>query len=278
MRKIYLGKFLLIPVALAVLVNVSLGEQAIELQFTSTENIFLDTVPIATDKETIDLKLHYTGNSVTVFGKAVEGADGVVLQLISSETPTIKVARKSKVVFFWMATKKFEVHNIPGIFLLYSDKPVQDFTDLVEGGLADRYRLQYSALRAGWEVHLASGSKSDDDMDVLFDGIIKLKEKQGMYLVNSTGVRFMDNGLFLADFDLPDAAPVGEYDINALVFKDGGLVATGQTNLIVHKVGLVNFFYDMAMHNSLLYGIMAVFIALCAGLLVNFVFRGGGGH
>jgi hypothetical protein len=46
----------------------------------------------------------------------------------------------------------------------------------------------------------------------------------------------------------------------------------------VHMVGFPEFLMSMAYQHALMYGILAVVVAILTGFLMGYLFKGGGGH
>jgi hypothetical protein len=111
-----------------------------------------------------------------------------------------------------------------------------------------------------------------------------MKKEEGLYSSDDGGVRLDAQGdgtlRFSADFRLPAKAAEGEYEIRLYGFgEDGGRLMDVRT-LKVEQVGMARWIHSMAQQHGLIYGILAVAIALAAGLLTGFLFGLGskGGH
>ena len=227
---------------------------------------------------TVPITLSFDGQDVIVFGVIPRTADGVLLTCQSSETPPITVVRKERVVFFWMATKKFRIEHMPGLYMLAGSAPLNELFGERGESAALEQGIGYPALRGGWEVERLSGTEADDDMDVLFDGLVSLKEKEGLYHVDEGRVRLEPDGLFFHRFRVPDAVTVGRQTVTAYALKDGQIIRTFEGSLEVEQAGAVKWLTELAYNHSAIYGIIAVLVAMGAGLGVSKLFGGKGGH
>ena len=79
------------------------------------------------------------------------------------------------------------------------------------------------------------------------------------------------------DVAWPYQAPPGIYTVDVLAVRDGNVVDHASTHLEVKSTGMVKALSKMAFDQAGLYGIMAVVIALLAGLAVGAIFKKGGG-
>ncbi len=235
-------------------------------------------IPLVVEPKQINVSVWYNGGEVTVSGEAPSGTEAVIVVLRSSGTPPMALARKGRVVLFWMTVKKFKVENIPGVYQIALSAPLRHIMESLSIEEVEANQIGYAALKQGWKVERTSGAESSDDIDVLFNGLVKLKEKAGVYRVNENGVQLQANGSFSTVFPISDATTVGEYAIIAYSIRGGTIVNKGLSEFVVEKVGLVKWLSDMATHHAGAYGVIAVVIALCTGMVVSLIFKGKGGH
>ncbi len=229
-------------------------------------------IPQITDPETVSVHLNFHSAHVKLFGVVPEGADRIAVILCSSETPETQLARKERVGPFWMAVKKFHVKNIPGCYQVATSHPVSAF--LSSGAPDDSInKLRYENLRNSWDVEMEGGEPADDDLDVLFHGLIQMKEKQGLYRLDQESIELRKGGLFLSQFDLPAAITAGDYTVDVYAFHGAKLLGIGESTFSVEKAGVVGFLSLMSKEHALLYAILAVGIALAVGFCVSLVFR-----
>jgi len=81
------------------------------------------------------------------------------------------------------------------------------------------------------------------------------------------------SSLFRARFQLPTNLPVGRYQINAYLFRDGLYRSHQAEQLEIRKAQLTDSIFYAAHQYSFWYGIAAVLIAMVTGLTGRFVFR-----
>ncbi|MBI5115403.1 TIGR02186 family protein [Candidatus Poribacteria bacterium] len=235
-------------------------------------------IPLTVEPASSDVSVWYKGGQEMVSGQAPPDADAVMTIIRSMETPPMTLARKGRVVLFWMTVKKFHVENMPGVYQLATSAPLSAILESIGPEEAARNQIGYAALREGWEVKLTSGAASEDDMDVLFNGLVKLKDKIGLYRILENAIRVKPDGAFSNAFPISDATTVGKYTVLAYAIKDGTIIGKGQGEFAVNKIGLVNWLTAMASHRSGIYGIIAVVIAFATGIVVSIIFKGKGGH
>jgi hypothetical protein len=130
------------------------------------------------------------------------------------------------------------------------------------------------------KLHLARGEAAPDDADKVFHGLIKLKEESNLYNIVEDPQRLevAEGKLFKHYFRFPSAATEGRYLVESFAFHQGQLVGYGKDIIEIKKIGLESWLTHVSQNQPIFFGIMAVVIALGAGLLVGMIFRKGGHH
>ena len=224
-------------------------------------------------KQKIEVDTRFAGERIYFFGTIPDPEADIVVKLISKHNDPIKLTRKGKAVLFWMSTKQFEIRNVPYIYKIHSSKPLGEF---LTPELVRAYKLDYDTLKHDMEIRLIKGEPSPDDKEVMFEGYLKMKENENLYRIAENRIRITKGRLFEHYFTFPDKAKEGSYVIESYAIKDGQVIAESNDIVEVKKVGLMGWLYRTSQNSGLLYGIMAVVIAVGAGLLVGRIFKGGG--
>ena len=73
----------------------------------------------------------------------------------------------------------------------------------------------------------------------------------------------------------PANVPTGQYTVSAYLFRDGDIITAQTTPLIVSKIGFGAAVFDFATRQPVVYGILAIIVAVTAGWLASAVFRSG---
>ena len=139
-------------------------------------------------------------------------------------------------------------------------------------------RLRYESLQQSWDVELESGEMAGDDHEVLFQGLIQMKEEQGLYKLDESGIKLTQDGLFSYTFHLPASITVGDYSVDVYAFLNGDVIGIGKSDFSVSKGGLVWFLSLTAKTYAAVYAVLAVLIALAVGFCVSLVFKRKGAH
>ena len=114
------------------------------------------------------------------------------------------------------------------------------------------------------------GDNTDDEFRA---NLIRLQQERRLFQELDDAIGFIGRSLFRGSVDLPVNVPIGRYTTQVFLFRDGKLLSQSQSSLQVHKVGLERVVYMLAYRYPLTYGLLAVLIAMSAGLLAWTAFR-----
>ena len=156
--------------------------------------------------------------------------------------------------------------DAPSYYFLASTRPLYNF---LSDDTAQREQIGYSALSLK-----VKGILHDDVIIETFQkALIRNKQKQGLYGEGPGLVSYKGKHLFRTRLRFPANVPVGDYNIDIYVFKDGKIINKETTVLPVQKKGIEAQVYNFAHQHALAYGIVAILIAALAGWLASVMFR-----
>jgi uncharacterized protein (TIGR02186 family) len=231
----------------------------------------------ATTKNLIEIGLSYSGDQVHFFGvNPVPGTD-LIIKLTAEKDEEIKFSVKGKVGPFWMTVKQYDVTGAPFMYKIHASKPINK---IVSEATARELELGYPAIRHKMKMHLSRGEAAPDDGDKVFKGMLKIKEEANLYNIVEDPARLQvaEGKLFKHYFRFPPAATEGRYQVESFCFTKGELVGYGKDIIEIKKVGLENWLTQTSQNQPVFFGILAVVIAVGAGLLVGVIFGKGGHH
>jgi uncharacterized protein (TIGR02186 family) len=234
-------------------------------------------VVTSASKNVVEIGLTYHGDQIYFFGvNPVPGSD-VVIKLTAEKEEAVKLSMKGRVGPFWMTVKQYEVTGAPFIYKLHTSKPI---SQIISKEAALALGLGYDAMRPKMKMHLIRGDAAPEDEQTVWQGLLKIKERGNLYSIveDPKRLEISEGKLFKHYFRFPPAATEGRYLVESYCFKDGQLVGYGKDVIEIKKVGLESWLTQTAKNSAVFYGIMAVIVALGAGLLVGVIFGKGGHH
>ena len=215
-------------------------------------------------KHDVSITTSFTGSSLLLFGTT--GSVGDVIVVVRGPREQQVVRRKERVAGVWVNKDAVTFDNIPSFYEIISNRNIDEI-------LSDS---ELEANRIGLD-HVSIGI-ADSDLDAetineFRDALFRRKAAKGLYSDRETGVFFVSPTLFRTDVTFPVNIQVGSYEVDTYLVQEGRIVSMETTSIPVKKVGFEAEVYNFAHRNSLLYGILAVVIAVAAGWMANTIFR-----
>lgn len=192
---------------------------------------------------------------------------------IKGESHTHNLLRKGRVAGLWMNVGEIKVQAAPSMYLALTNKSGPSLDK--ELGTS----FGYASLKK--TIHFL-GKADKSERDLLLDQFLKLKKSQGLYNIFPGAIRVKETGTegskIQANVNLPCNIAPGSYQVVLSVVKDNKLIEQEITEFQVKLTGLPKVLSSMAFEQPLLYGSLAVIIAIVCGFLMGFIFGGKGAH
>jgi len=230
-----------------------------------------ETVQIIVTTDQIVIGTDFTGTDLYVAG-VIENADHLVYRqnryhvIVTLEGPmrTMVMREKKRRLGVWVNADALTFYDVPLYYALASTGELRDITT-AQGfhelglGLAD--------------LPLRSDEADGQKLAAFRQELIRIKRAQNLYSEHIGAVTFTQTSLFRAHFQLPTNLPVGRYQINAYLFRDGIYRSHRVEQLEIRKAQLTDSIFYAAHQYSLWYGIAAVLLAIVTGLTGRFILR-----
>ena len=224
----------------------------------------------------IAIESNFTGSRIVVFG-TIENSQQSEFEIglydiavaIRGPKRTIVTRRKSKVAGIWINQHSLTFANAPGYYAVMSNRPLPE---IAEQTVLDAYGLGFKSLDFR-PVNADGAEPTEQDLVEFRQAVVRIKQKEGLYTYNPTGVVFVGRNLFRATVNLPANVPVGTYASDVYLLREGKVLSHNRSELTINKEGFERFVFSAAFDYPLIYGIMAVIIAIMAGLLASALTR-----
>ncbi|MCT9000052.1 TIGR02186 family protein [Chelativorans intermedius] len=228
-------------------------------------------IGLSTDR--VFITADFSGANLTIFG-ALESVDPLVSRqggydvIVVLEGPPrpVVVRKKTRVLGMWINTQSVAFRDVPASYSVAMTRQPQDITT------AESYRRL--ALRAE-NIHLQPLDPEGDPrtLEEFTAALRARKQATGLYVELPGGVQFLSRNLFRATLRLAPNVPVGTHRARAFLFRNGVFVEETSAALTIRKAGLEQRIFEFAHQRSLLYGLVAVLVAIATGWLGGLVFR-----
>jgi uncharacterized protein (TIGR02186 family) len=212
----------------------------------------------------------FSGAQVSVSGAIPAGSQ--VMVLVTGSRKVVVLSTKGRALgFLWMNLGRVMFHQVPTVYLLNLSKSIKE--------VAAAHPVEWQQLGVGLDSLKGQTeiTPSSGDKDALYGEFLKLKEGEALYGMREVPVHYgkSENGVtgFETDIRLPPRVPPGEYEVKALALKDdGSVVAEATKRLNVKEVGVPALLASLSLNHGGLYGLLAVLVAIGAGLLMDLLF------
>lgn len=254
--------------ALVTLLGLGMAASAGQAQQSSAPGPAREAVQADVSTRTVGITSNFTGTEIIVFGAISNVREArtdaeqydvvVILEGVGSK---IIARRKTFVAGIWINTQALNFKAIPSYYAISSTRPLDEIT---EPNLLDQHDIGFEHISL--TPTLEQQSKFTPEQTRSFkNAIIRLKQKQGLYVQNEFGVVFVGKSLFRTTIALPANVPVGPLNTRIHLFREGILLDTFESQVQLSREGVGRYLYNFAIGYPLMYGIAAVFVAAGAG-------------
>lgn len=232
----------------------------------------------------LEVTTGFTGHEIIVFG-AIDNSkappdqpDYYDVVVVVEGTPIpIVVRRKSDVGGIWMNTSSVTFSSVPSYYAIAATRPIEE---IAGPAVLERHAIGFQHIKmtpaGGHHPHLPDYELAD-----FRAAVIRLKTKQNLYVTDTRrgitdsqqGVTFTGRSLFRSNIKLPANVPVGPLVARTYLFRNGEVVSAHIARVTLQRAGVERLLHNFAFLYPTAYGLVAVLLAVAAGLLASTYFR-----
>jgi uncharacterized protein (TIGR02186 family) len=238
--------------------------------------VYAETLVTDLSQNEIQITSQFAGSQLLLFGAlerhaaesiqtdeiSVQGLDYDIIVVVQSEPRDLVIRKKENVAGIWINNQNEIVRGVPGYYVIDSTRPLDEFLS----------PLDQRTLGLGLK-NIKVTNDDDIEVDEYKEALIRNMVSRRLYQEDSGNVIVKDEILFRANLDFPSNMPVGKYKADVYLVRDGNIIINHSTDLLVDKIGIERLIYNLAHEFPPFYGILAVIIAITAGLFSGFVAR-----
>lgn len=229
-----------------------------------------EEVVMGLSQSSISITTNFAGSDILIFGAikretAIPQGDLDVIITIAGPSAPLTLRRKDKRLGIWVNTDAVEIDAAPSFYAVATTGPLQQVLSETED-LRHRISIPLAIRSVGAPETVA-------DAQSFTDALIRIRTGNDLYKVLEGAVDVQQQTLFRSSIRLPANLTEGAYRTRILLARDGEVIAKYETSIDVRKVGLERYLYTMAHRQPLLYGLMALAIAIAAGWGASAFFR-----
>jgi len=220
----------------------------------------------------INIQSGFTGAELLLFGAIIyprgvapEGQVDVAIVLRGPARP-ITLREKQKIAGIWINADSSDFRSVPVYYAIASSRPLRN---IVDSKTAAIYELGLDKLQLS-----PSGEVDAKEQRRFSNGLVDLKQRNGLFLQEAGSVEITDQVLYRARLKIPSSVPVGTYVAETLLIRNGRvIVADDNVEVRVRKTGFEQLITVLAQDYSLFYGAMAVLVSLLLGWFAGYIFQ-----
>ncbi|WP_273760512.1 TIGR02186 family protein [Bartonella sp. ML70XJBT.G] len=230
-----------------------------------------ETIQVIVTTNRITVDAHFDGRDLYIAG-VLENIDPLYSRqnpydiIVSLEGPArpMVMREKKRNAGVWVNADSLIFKNVPLFYSMVTTREIDDITS------AEDYKRLGLGLSS---LYLPTDEQDQKKIQIFRDELIKLQKAKNLYYEEEGGVHFGSGALFTAHFRLPANTPVGHYQVRAYLFRNGQFIDSTTTTLEIVKAQITYTIFHVAHKHSLLYGMVAVIVAISTGCLCRLIFR-----
>jgi len=217
-------------------------------------------------KPDVRLDVSFEGADLLLFG--AKDHQGDIIVVVRGPNKDTSIRLKERLAGIWVSTDEVVFEGAPTFYALASSRPVDQ---LLPADVLLREKI--GTDRLGLAVKSAPKDADAATLKNFKDGLIRNMVAQNLYTGDSGIIELIGQHLFRTDLWFPANVHVGGYVIDTYLISDGQIMTHDTTQLAVHKVGIEAEIFSFAHEHALIYGLLAILIAVVSGWTANAVFK-----
>ncbi len=223
--------------------------------------------------EVVKIDTMFNGTTIYVSGEIDKDLDVAVQLMGNAEESHFK--QKGKVGgILWMTVGHLTFEGAPSAYFVYLPKNISSWKDSKDP--------RWKALGIDYDTVFSRITITPEpkNKDKILNDFLTLKTKDSLYQMVSSGIVYKpgENGKkqYVAAINIPAKMPVDKYKIRVLEIENGRIIGKEEGQIEMKETGFPLFISRMAFDHKLIYGILAVFVAVIAGLFMGVLFKDKG--
>lgn len=232
--------------------------------------VWAEEVVLGLSHDEVSITTRFDGSDILIFG-AVKRESPIVIDpplevviTIAGPSDPVLVRRKARRAGIWVNAEAVEVDLAPSFYAVATSGPIEDVLSDVEN-----LRHQINVERA---IRSVGAPPDIPDPYAFTNALVRLRSEAGLYQLDEGAVVLDQQTLFRASVALPANLTEGDYVTRIYLTRNGAVVSDYTTVIDVRKVGLERWLFILSREQPLIYGLMALAIAVAAGSAASAVF------
>ncbi len=221
-----------------------------------------ERVVLGMSQDEVAISASFDGSRILIFGAVKRevpipsDALNVVITVAGPSAP-VMVRKKERYWGIWVNRDSVLVDAAPSFYAIATS---DDWTTTIKD--TEDLRHKISIPRA---IRSVGAPMSVSNAQDFTEAIIRIRTESGHFALKENTVRLDQETLFQTEIEMPANLTEGIYDTRIFLTREGNVVDLFETSIVVKKVGLERFLYNLAQDKPFHYGILSLIIAMIAG-------------
>lgn len=218
----------------------------------------------------VQVRQGFIGTELLLFGAILDpagrraGQDYEIVVVLKGPTSPVQVREKERVAGIWINADSTAFRSAPSFFAVASSAPIDKIVDERTAAIYE-FGTRFIQLSP-------TGMIDVDQQQKFAAGLVDLRTRQGLYKEDMAGVQINEQVLYQARIDLPSNVQTGTYTAETFAVARGRVIASAIAEVEVRKVGFERLIELFSQEQSLLYGLLAVFMSVSMGWMAGRLF------
>ena len=210
----------------------------------------------------IEIDSGFTGTDILLFGARNDPGDIVVV--VRGPQQSYIVRKKERTFGVWVNKKQIQIKDVSGFYVVAANRPLEE--------IHNDYLLDSLKIGTGDPV-IPLEENNSSAIHEFGQAFLAKKQSENLYMPYVQEISMMGDTLFRTVIRFPENISSGVYTAEIYLFSDGQLSGIQSTPIIVSKKGFDALIYNFSYQYPLIYGLIAVALALLAGWIAGHIFR-----
>tara|TARA_R110002096_G_scaffold136122_7_gene288468 strand:+ start:6618 stop:7373 length:756 start_codon:yes stop_codon:yes gene_type:complete len=229
-----------------------------------------ETIVAGLSQNIVSITTDFSGSELLIYGAVKRDAPipaGKPLEVIitvQGPSRALTVRRKERRFGIWMNTESVEIGQAPSFYAIAASAPLQESLSETEN-----LRQKITIPKAIYSIGIAEDAA---DAPNFLDALIRLRTEDGSFSMDERSVGIQQSTLFRTNIALPANLTEGDYKVRFFLTRGGAVIDSQEKTVLVYKEGLERWLYALAHKQPLLYGLLALVLAVAAGWGASAIF------
>jgi len=243
---------------------------ALALSLTLPRTGAAEEVVMGLSQSSVSITTNFAGSDILIFGAikretAIPEEELDVIVTVAGPSAPLTVRRKDRRLGIWVNTEAVQIDSAPSFYAVAATGKLGEVLSQTED-LRHRISIPLAIRSVG-------APDAVGDAQRFTEALIRIHSANGLYEQLDDSVDLQEQTLFRSSIRLPANLTEGAYRTRIFLARGGEVIAKYETSIDVRKVGLERYLYTMAHRQPLLYGLMALVLAIAAGWGASAFFR-----